>query len=422
MTNNCVEVIFSDKAYNELIRESFAMNPVETGGLLLGYVVNGIWVVMEVVPPGYGNAVHQTAYFEYDQDFVNYLIPTIANRYKDPLQLLGLWHRHPGSMDYFSSTDDQTNAEFASNSSIGTISGLVNIDPSFRLTMYHLDHFDGQRPRNVAYSKVDVEVGDNLIPDDFFALRYVDDERSDLHPTPTTSNTQVAQTRSVPKAPRNGGGADEEESFVASAKPEGNDGTPIPPSTPTPPASTTPTPTPAAPVVNPKKSRRLGRKLLYGIMAVAICFIIALTMAIMCQSPYDSISHHTYTADETEVDDGSEVSTTMLGQISSMPGYAQVTHVPYVVSYEVEDSLHSIDLYFVADRGKTEEALFCIYDNKPGIKLAVTEKNDTLTLTGKDKNVEYLFIISGEEPTPLKGKAKINDKEVPVTFQYYMHK
>lgn len=187
-----------------MIRESFAKHPVETGGILLGYILdNGLWVVMEMIPPGI-NGVFETAYFEYDQDFVNYLGTSVANQYKEPLQVLGLWHRHPGSMDYFSSTDDGTNSEFASKNPYGVISGLVNIDPSFRLTMYHLDHNNGVRPRNIAYSTVDVEVGDDLIPEKFFALRYVDEERSELHPTPTHTNTRISQTRSVPKSPRNG--------------------------------------------------------------------------------------------------------------------------------------------------------------------------------------------------------------------------
>lgn len=204
MSKKCETVIISDKAYNAMIRESFAKHPVETGGILLGYILdNGLWVVMEMIPPGI-NGVFETAYFEYDQDFVNYLGTSVANQYKEPLQVLGLWHRHPGSMDYFSSTDDGTNSEFASKNPYGVISGLVNIDPSFRLTMYHLDHNNGVRPRNIAYSTVDVEVGDDLIPEKFFALRYVDEERSELHPTPTHTNTKVAQTRSVPKSPRNG--------------------------------------------------------------------------------------------------------------------------------------------------------------------------------------------------------------------------
>ena len=44
-----------------------------------------------------------TVSFEYDEAFVNYLAQSVANQYKRPLDLLGLWHRHPGSMDVFSS-------------------------------------------------------------------------------------------------------------------------------------------------------------------------------------------------------------------------------------------------------------------------------------------------------------------------------
>lgn len=208
MNNSCETVVISDKAYNAIIRESFAKHPVETGGILLGYILdNGIWVVMEMIPPGI-NGIFQTAYFEYDRDFVNYLGTSIANQYREPLQLLGLWHRHPGSMDYFSSTDDGTNSEFASRNPYGVISGLVNIDSKFRLTMYHLNHMEGQRPRNIAYSTVDVEIGDDLIPEKFFELRYVDDEHSNLNPLPPQRQSQTIH--SVPKSNRN---SDGEESF-----------------------------------------------------------------------------------------------------------------------------------------------------------------------------------------------------------------
>ncbi len=209
MDKKCNTVIFSDKAYNAIIRESFVKHPVETGGILLGYILeNGMWIVMEVIPPGI-NGIFQPAYFEYDQAFVNYLSNSVANQYKEPLQLLGLWHRHPGSMDYFSSTDDGTNTEFAAQNNYGVISGLVNIDPSFRLTMYHLDHSNGQSTRNIAYTSVDVEVGDDLIPERFFELRYVDADRRELNPTPPHVNNQASyMTTDIPKSSR-GSGNDE---------------------------------------------------------------------------------------------------------------------------------------------------------------------------------------------------------------------
>ena len=183
MSDNCQLVVFSNKAYNAIIRESFDKDPVETGGILLGHVLdNGVWIVMEVLPPGI-NSIFQYAYFEYDEAFVNYLAQSVANQYKRPLDLLGLWHRHPGSMDVFSSTDDGTNATFARQNPAGVISGLVNIDPQFRLTMYHLDSPTHRLMGRPNYDAVEVEVGDDIIPEEYFELRYYDGEDSNLHPT-----------------------------------------------------------------------------------------------------------------------------------------------------------------------------------------------------------------------------------------------
>ena len=197
MSNNCSLIVFSNKAYNAIIRESFDKDPVETGGILLGHVLNnGVWIVMEVLPPGI-DCIFERAYFEYDDAFVNYLAQSVANQYKTPLELLGLWHRHPGSMDFFSSTDDQTNATFASQTGAGVISGLVNIDPSFRLTMYHLDNprmmGNGHR---IQYDRVEIEVGDDIIPEEYFELRYYDGDGSNLHPT-VQRNTRTGRTANI---------------------------------------------------------------------------------------------------------------------------------------------------------------------------------------------------------------------------------
>ena len=197
MSNKCQIVVFSNKAYNAIIRESFDKDPVETGGILLGHILdNGVWIVMEVLPPGI-KCIFERAYFEYDDAFVNYLAQSVANQYKIPLELLGLWHRHPGSMDVFSSTDDGTNTTFALQSPSGVISGLVNIDPQFRLTMYHMDN-----PREVMrqyarpiYERVEIEVGDDIIPEEYFKLRYYDGEGNNLNPFVDRSHTRT--TRSV---------------------------------------------------------------------------------------------------------------------------------------------------------------------------------------------------------------------------------
>lgn len=164
MSKKCTSVIFSDRAYNAIIDESFKMNPVETGGILLGHILdNGYWIVMEVLPPGI-NCIHEIAYFEYDEVFVNYLANSVASKYAMKLDVLGLWHRHPGSMDVFSGTDDGTNLTFARMNPNGAISGLVNIDPVFRFTLRHVT-------APLQYEIVEFEVGDDLIPEEFFEFR-----------------------------------------------------------------------------------------------------------------------------------------------------------------------------------------------------------------------------------------------------------
>lgn len=178
MNPNCQTVVFSNKAYNAIIDETFKQEPIETGGILLGHILdNGIWIVMEVLPPGI-NSIHQYAYFEYDDTFVNYLAQSVATKYQIELNLLGLWHRHPGSMDVFSGTDDGTNLTFARLNPKGAISGLVNVDPKFRLTMRHVS-------APLKYEIVDFEVGDDLIPAEYFQLKHFPEKG--LHPSPSES-------------------------------------------------------------------------------------------------------------------------------------------------------------------------------------------------------------------------------------------
>lgn len=161
-------VVFSQRAFNAIITETIDKHPIETGGILLGYVLdNGAWIVVENIPPGY-QSIHQTAYFEYDEEFVTYLSNVVAKQYKGNLRVLGLWHRHPGSMDVFSNTDDGTNIMFARTMSCGAISALVNCDPQLRLTMYHVDQQGN-------YEALEWYVDDGeTIPERYLALHYTD--------------------------------------------------------------------------------------------------------------------------------------------------------------------------------------------------------------------------------------------------------
>ena len=118
---------------------------------------------METIDPG-PNSIFKPAYFEYDQDYINHLINKVSRLYKNQLDLIGLWHRHPGSLDTFSMTDDGTNTQYAQLADCGAISGLVNIDPEFRLTLYHVS-------LPLKYEKIAYSVDDARIPRSIAELR-----------------------------------------------------------------------------------------------------------------------------------------------------------------------------------------------------------------------------------------------------------
>lgn len=162
-----MKVIFSERAYASIMAETTEKIKTETGGLFLGAIDHGRWYVVEAIDPG-PKSVFEVTYFEYDQAYTQHLINKIANLYNYPLALIGLWHRHPGSFERFSSTDDGTNSKYAKMRAEGAISALVNIDPTFRITMYHVE-------QPCKYSIVDYEVGNHLIPDKL--LEYKTPER-----------------------------------------------------------------------------------------------------------------------------------------------------------------------------------------------------------------------------------------------------
>ena len=133
-----LRVRFTQRAWTSILSETLYKVRTETGGILLGYRDGNDWLVVESIDPG-PNSTFQVAFFEYDQPYVNHLANRIVRLYERPLEVIGLWHRHPGSFDRFSDTDDGTNAAYAQLSSWGSISGLINIDPTPRLTLFHVD-------------------------------------------------------------------------------------------------------------------------------------------------------------------------------------------------------------------------------------------------------------------------------------------
>ncbi|MBG0787547.1 MAG: Mov34/MPN/PAD-1 family protein [Anaerolineaceae bacterium] len=155
----CKKVVLSDRALIQIINESQSKIDTETGGLFLGHFEKGVWYVIEASDPGIAG-IFRVAYHESDDVYQNHVCDVISRTYKNPLVFLGMWHRHPGSFDKFSSTDDRTNFKYARSVNNGCISALINYDPDFRITFYYAEI---QEEDQVSYTQVDFEVGDDKI-------------------------------------------------------------------------------------------------------------------------------------------------------------------------------------------------------------------------------------------------------------------
>jgi len=159
-------VFFSDKAYLGILAETYEKIGTETGGIFLGKKDENNWYILETIDPG-PNSIFQPAYFEYDTPYVTHLSNKISRLYKHGLELIGLWHRHPGNFSSFSSTDNGTNLRYAKLSTSGAISSLVNLVPDFQLKVFYVDV-------PLRYTEVEYKVGDQFIPTPIQELKSID--------------------------------------------------------------------------------------------------------------------------------------------------------------------------------------------------------------------------------------------------------
>jgi integrative and conjugative element protein (TIGR02256 family) len=152
---DCAYVVLSDRAFKSILAETLTHGDSETGGILLGHFVEGIWYIIEVVDPGIASINH-SAFFQYDESYVNHQIKKISRIYNYPLTILGMWHRHPGSLDRFSGTDLSSIQVHVRRARVGILSMLVNVDPDLRMTFYYCN-------KNYTLMKVPHDRGDDLI-------------------------------------------------------------------------------------------------------------------------------------------------------------------------------------------------------------------------------------------------------------------
>ena len=154
----CVHAILSDRAYAAILSEVLRNGRNETGGVLIGNIYKRVWYIVDSIDPGL-NTVNEQAYFTWETNYVNHLASYNGCLYKYPLTILGFWHRHPGSMDRFSSTDERTIRLNLKDFPHGLLSMLINIDPELRMTFYYCiqdeimpircDHGDEYFPREL---------------------------------------------------------------------------------------------------------------------------------------------------------------------------------------------------------------------------------------------------------------------------------
>lgn len=150
----CKKIVISDRAYTSIIAEALSRDPNETGGILLGIVDKDIWYVVEATDPGL-STFHNPVHHEMDEKYHNHIYPVISRLYEKDLCLLGLWHRHPGTLNTFSGDDNRTNASYSDAIENGTLSFLLNFVPNGQLTCYY---FDGCETGS--YFKPEVRIGD----------------------------------------------------------------------------------------------------------------------------------------------------------------------------------------------------------------------------------------------------------------------
>jgi len=155
----CKKIVFHSDAFVAMVGELESAGPLETGGILLGTIRDETWYIVEHIDPGYLNVVRTVVGFEYDQEYVNHLAAVRNRAFGEALSVLGLWHRHPGSLDFFTPTDRRTNEGFARLSDRGAVSLILNLDPILRISAFHL-------AREGEYSRIEtVEVAAGDLPD-----------------------------------------------------------------------------------------------------------------------------------------------------------------------------------------------------------------------------------------------------------------
>jgi integrative and conjugative element protein (TIGR02256 family) len=113
MTDSQSRFWIAGSAYNEMLALAVAKYPMETGGMLLGYISdNGDAVVTRTIGPG-PNAKHGRFRFIPDNNYQQATLGTYFRSTEGRETYLGDWHTHPNGDNALSTTDMRTLARIA---------------------------------------------------------------------------------------------------------------------------------------------------------------------------------------------------------------------------------------------------------------------------------------------------------------------
>lgn len=135
---NGIEIVFDRKARLSILAEVARKPGVETGGVLLGYRQGDVYLVVEATDCG-PNAECKENSVVFDEKYLNHMVMVLSGLYESPLEVLGVWHKHPYSFDEFSNDDINVSNDLVKRIRKGTISVLVNTAPTFRFTGEYID-------------------------------------------------------------------------------------------------------------------------------------------------------------------------------------------------------------------------------------------------------------------------------------------
>lgn len=165
-----MKVVYSKRSFVSIISESeyFTSLGKETGGVLLGLIRDDIYYVLESILPGF-SALHKSGSFKYDTDFVDYTATHIANIYKKPLDVVGIWHTHIDAPSQFSVADELMNDNFLAMSVANRVlSVIITENSKQRINCFDISKYGTQI--------VNYSVDDLLIPYEFRQYKQVESD------------------------------------------------------------------------------------------------------------------------------------------------------------------------------------------------------------------------------------------------------